>query len=123
MPYTQTSTALGTIDADEATSYVSNPARNRPEAVLVVSSTSVTVGAVVQLEGRIQDKASGTFANPVALYPLSLTANGPTVVPLHELRAEGINIEAYDELRLNAGTAWTDGTHVFTVKTTSRTTI
>lgn len=114
MTYTQTVTSLGTIDADEATSAVAVPA-DSPEAIVLVSSTSVSTGATIALECRWKDPL-GAAGSWKPILSIAITANGAKAIPLSELPELA---RQPDEIRLNAGTDWTDGTHVFSLITTA----
>lgn len=113
----QTSTALGTIDADEDTTSVAvgGPALERAHPVVVIVATGVTSGATLAL------MATNTKLNPAVattareLVRVAISASGTTVIPLAFL-ADKTAGPLPDGLYLTSP-SYTDGTYVATIKT------
>lgn len=111
-PYAQTSTALGALSSATSGSWVNVPRGSNKQntgggagPIVLVVATSVTTGAVVAIEGRMNGSAGATATKE--LHRFTVAANGDTVVPLKDLLDNGVLPE---QVRLTV-VSRTDGTY------------
>ncbi len=111
--YAQTSTSLGALSSATSGSWVNIPAAASKQAtpIAVVVASSVTSGAVIQIEGRNASNAGYTSSK--ILHKVTIAADGNTIIPLADLTENGV---LPDQLRLTV-VSRTDGTYTGAILT------
>ena len=116
MAYGQTITAIGAaLSSVASTAALAVPVGVRDDLTVVVAATAVTAGATLQLQGRNKGVPEGSPGFTVGPWfplgdPVTITANGATVVPLKKVAESKLP----EEIRVTV-TARTDGTYTSTL--------